>query len=73
MKGAPERVILRCNKIMMKGVEVDFNETYLKEVNAANEALGKLGERVLALAICKLDPNNFSKVPAYPFDCESWK
>jgi magnesium-transporting ATPase (P-type) len=50
MKGAPERILSRCSKILIKGEERDFDEAARAEVNAANDSLGKLGERVLAFA-----------------------
>lgn len=50
MKGAPERILRRCSKILVNGEERDFDEAARKEVNYANDALGKLGERVLAFA-----------------------
>jgi sodium/potassium-transporting ATPase subunit alpha len=73
MKGAPERIINRCSKIIINGEERDFDEQNKAEVNLANTTLGKLGERVLALAICKLDPTVYTKDPAYQFDIETWK
>jgi magnesium-transporting ATPase (P-type) len=56
MKGAPERILSRCSKILLRGEERDFDEAARAEVNAANDSLGKLGERVLAFARCELDP-----------------
>jgi magnesium-transporting ATPase (P-type) len=56
MKGAPERILSRCSKILLKGEERDFDEAARAEVNAANDSLGKLGERVLAFAKFELDP-----------------
>lgn len=50
MKGAPERILSRCSKILINGEERDFDEAAKNEVNAANDELGKLGERVLAFA-----------------------
>jgi len=50
MKGAPERILSRCSKILIKGEEREFDESARAEVNAANDSLGKLGERVLAFA-----------------------
>ena len=35
--------------------------------------MGKLGERVLAFARCKLDPETYTKNPGYPFDVKGWK
>ncbi len=37
MKGAPERILNRCSKILFNGVEREFDEFSRKEVNAANE------------------------------------
>jgi len=73
MKGAPERIINRCSTILVQGEEKPFDQGAKDAVNGANESLGKLGERVLALAICKLDPSVYSKSPAYEFDIETWK
>ena len=50
LKGAPERILSRCSKILINGEERDFDEQAREEVNAANDSLGKLGERVLAFA-----------------------
>ena len=43
------------------------------EVESANLTFGKYGERVLAFAICKLDPKIFTKNPPYQFDVKGWK
>lgn len=61
MKGAPERMISRCSKIMMDGEEKEFTDDIKKELNDANTKFGELGERVLAFAQCKLDPVKFPK------------
>ncbi len=73
MKGAPERVLSRCSKILINGKEEALNGENLKKVNSANEMLGKMGERVLAIARCNLDPEIFTKTPPYPFDVKNWK
>lgn len=73
MKGAPERILSRCSKILLRGEERDFDEAARAEVNAANDSLGKLGERVLAFARYELDPEVFTKNPHYPFDVKGWK
>lgn len=73
MKGAPERILSRCSKIMINGEERDFDEHAKKEVNAANDELGRLGERVLAFATYKLEPEIYKKDPAYRFDVKGWK
>lgn len=71
MKGAPERILNRCSKILINGVEKDFDDYSRAEVNAANEQLGKLGERVLAFARYELQPSIFPK--DYQFDVRGWK
>ena len=73
MKGAPERILSRCSKILVQGEERDFDDHMKKEVNQANDTFGGLGERVLAFARCELDPAIFSKDPAYQFDVKNWK
>jgi len=73
MKGAPERILNRCSKILVRGEERDFDEEFRAEVNAANDAFGKMGERVLAFARYRLDPEYFTKDPAYKFDVKNWK
>lgn len=65
LKGAPERVLNRCNKILIRGEERDFDDELREEVNLANESFGKMGERVLAFARYQLDPRVFTKSPAY--------
>ncbi len=73
MKGAPERILSRCSKILVEGREIPFDEEQKLRVNKANESLGKMGERVLALARYNLEPEIFTKDPAYEFDVKTWK
>jgi sodium/potassium-transporting ATPase subunit alpha len=73
MKGAPERILNRCSKILVRGEERDFDDEFRAEVNEANDSFGKMGERVLAFARFKLDPKVFTKDPAYRFDVKTWK
>lgn len=73
MKGAPERILSRCSKILINGEEIPFDANAKALVNDANDELGKLGERVLAFARYKLEPNIYTKEPAYPFDVKGWK
>lgn len=54
IKGAPERILGRCSRILLNGEEVNFDDTLKKEVDKANESFGALGERVLAFARYKL-------------------
>lgn len=49
LKGAPERILSRCNKILINGEEVPF-DAYAEHVKFANDSFGKMGERVLAFA-----------------------
>ncbi len=73
MKGAPERILNRCTKILVNGVEQPFDDFKRKEVNEANDQLGRLGERVLAFARYELEPEFYPKDPAYEFDVKGWK
>lgn len=71
MKGAPERILSRCTKILINGEEVDYNETYKNDVEFANGSLGKMGERVLAIARYNLEPEYYDR--NYQFDVKNWK
>lgn len=73
LKGAPERVINRCGYYLVDSERVEKIDKYLPGINAANEKFGKMGERVIAFARKRLDPNFYKKVPAYPFDVKNWK
>jgi len=73
MKGAPERILTRCSRILIRNQEVEFDDGHLKEVNEANATFGKMGERVLAFARYRLDPSQFPREPAYKFDVKNWK
>lgn len=73
MKGAPDKIMVRCNKILMNGEERPFDDWCRKEVQEANDQLANLGERVLAFAKIELDPSIYTKDPAYEFDVKDWK
>ena len=73
MKGAPERILNRCSKILVNGVERPFDAAARKEVNEANDQLGRLGERVLAFAKYDLETDIYTKTPGYEFDVKGWK
>ena len=47
MKGAPERILDRCNQIMNKGQIETLTEDWRNEFEGAYAELGGLGERVL--------------------------
>jgi sodium/potassium-transporting ATPase subunit alpha len=57
MKGAPERILARCSKILINGHELPYTDEWKSVVNDANDSFGALGERVLAFAKIELDPN----------------
>jgi len=73
MKGAPERILKRCSKILIDEKEIDFDQKWQTEVNKANDSFGDMGERVLAFARITLDPNIYTKNPGYKFDVKNWK
>ena len=47
MKGAPERILDRCNRIMNKGKVEPMTDEWKADFEAAYAELGGLGERVL--------------------------
>jgi sodium/potassium-transporting ATPase subunit alpha len=71
LKGAPERILTRCAKILIAGEEQDFTDELREEVNKANSTFGGLGERVLAFAKYTLPADKFTK--DYQFDVKNWK
>jgi len=71
LKGAPERVLTRCSKLLVNGEEVPFTDELRNEVSQANSDFGKLGERVLAFAKCNLSAPKYSN--DYKFDMKTWK
>jgi len=42
-------------------------------VNFANDSLGRMGERVLAIARYRLEPDIYTRNPSYHFDVKNWK
>jgi sodium/potassium-transporting ATPase subunit alpha len=72
MKGAPERILSRCTKMLIGGEEVEFTDELRNDVNKANSDFGKLGERVLAFARFRLSPEKYPK-SSYEFDVRTWK
>ncbi|KAI8105250.1 hypothetical protein M9435_000418 [Picochlorum sp. BPE23] len=54
-KGAPERVINRCTKILINGEEIPMTDEWRKKYQDAYENLGAMGERVLGFAMKNLD------------------
>jgi len=73
MKGAPERIVARCSRILVRGVEQPLTESAKEDTQAANDRFGNMGERVLGFARCLLDPTIFTKDIPYEFDIKGWK
>lgn len=61
MKGAPERILGRCSRILINGQEVEFTKELRDECDKANSDFGKMGERVLAFARYNLDASKYPK------------
>ena len=59
MKGAPERVVDRCDTIMINGEEQELNGSYKCKYEEAYVELGSKGERVLGFAHLELDPKKY--------------
>uniref|UniRef100_A0A8C5WJX0 Sodium/potassium-transporting ATPase subunit alpha n=1 Tax=Leptobrachium leishanense TaxID=445787 RepID=A0A8C5WJX0_9ANUR len=68
MKGAPERILERCETIMIGGQEWPLDEEMKDNFQKAYVALGTLGERVLGF--CQLQLPLSVYTPGYPFDTE---
>ena len=78
IKGAPEKVLTRCDKILVEGEELEYTESHKSAVQLANDTFGRMGERVLAFARHELDPAIYNKGETttdsgYPFDVRTWK
>lgn len=72
LKGAPERVIGRCSKVLMPdGSEDNFEGKWKNAALDANKELAALGERVLAFARIYLDPLEYPKTFEFNNDHEN--
>lgn len=69
MKGAPERILERCDKIMIKGQEEKMDAAWEKNFDGAYMTLGGMGERVLGFCHCWLDKTDYPV--GYGFDTEA--
>lgn len=56
MKGAAEKIILRCNKINVDGKVEEMTEEHKGELQKRNKGYATQAERVLGLAYLELDP-----------------
>eukprot|EP00210_Caulerpa_lentillifera_P004439 g4236.t1 len=63
LKGAPERVMRMCNRIMIQGEEFPLTQDWEQRYTNAYEEMGEMGERVLGFALKRLDKYS----PDYPF------
>mmetsp|Transcript_30058 Transcript_30058/g.42255 ORF Transcript_30058/g.42255 Transcript_30058/m.42255 type:complete len:1053 (-) Transcript_30058:74-3232(-) len=61
MKGAPERVIARCDKILIDGQVHKLTEEHKAQFEHSYEILAGHGERVLGFAHAYLDSENYPK------------
>jgi len=59
MKGAPERILALCDRHCIDGQVLKLDKETREKIMTGNEALGKRGERVLALAELLLDPKEY--------------
>merc|ERR1711936_539584 len=66
MKGAPERILDRCSKILINGQEEDLTQDWKDKFNRAYMELGGLGERVLGFCDLSLSTDKYPE--GYPFD-----
>lgn len=74
LKGAPEKVLARCSTMLVEGdKEVPITDAHKMEIKLANDKFGGMGERVLAFARYKLNPDKYPKNPQYPFNIKDWK
>ena len=68
MKGAPERIMEKCDTIWVNGKDEPLNDHWKKQMEASYMELGGLGERVLGFCDFVLPEDDFPK--DYPFDIE---
>jgi len=68
MKGAPERILDRCDKILINGQEEPLTDERKQQFEVAYETLGGLGERVLGFCHSDLDAAQYPF--GYEFDTE---
>jgi sodium/potassium-transporting ATPase subunit alpha len=59
LKGAPERVLERCDFMLINGEEVPLDEELEAKFTEAYEGMGGMGERVLGFAYRRLSPKKY--------------
>jgi sodium/potassium-transporting ATPase subunit alpha len=68
MKGAPERILMRCDYRLQDGKPVAITEDFTSAYNKDIEGLMEDGERVLGFCYLELDPTQFP--PDFEYNCE---
>uniref|UniRef100_A0A8C3J6Y0 Sodium/potassium-transporting ATPase subunit alpha n=1 Tax=Calidris pygmaea TaxID=425635 RepID=A0A8C3J6Y0_9CHAR len=68
MKGAPERILDRCSRILLQGQEVPLDQEMREAFQNAYLELGGLGERVLGFCHLYLPPEKFPR--GFRFDAD---
>ena len=56
MKGAPEQVLARCDRVLVHGKVLEISAEHRARIVAANEKFASYGERVLGFAISTVPP-----------------
>ncbi|MFO7295288.1 MAG: calcium-transporting P-type ATPase, PMR1-type [Clostridia bacterium] len=59
-KGAPDQLILRCNRVLLDGKVVDISADHLKHIQEANDDMASRALRVLGMAYKDLDDLNYT-------------
>jgi len=69
LKGAPEKILAKCDKYLYKGEILPMDEKTHKEFEQINDTLARRGERVLGFAQLQMskDYNDVDYTPDYPF------
>eukprot|EP00808_Paulinella_micropora_P003061 g82786.t1 len=68
LKGAPERVVDRCDFFLVNGEAVPFTAELRRDLEENQKDLMRNGERVLGFAYCDLDPAKYSHGFEYDTD-----
>lgn len=56
IKGAPERILLKCSKALINGRKIDIDDAFREQYDRAYKTFGSSGERVLGFAQKKFLP-----------------
>jgi sodium/potassium-transporting ATPase subunit alpha len=70
MKGAPERIFEKCDKILVNAQTLNLTDEWKEKFNQAYELLGSMGERVLGFCDTRLDPKVYTS--SYGFNTENF-